>query len=231
MVIVMNKKRGTLIVMEGACDGIGKSTQFAKLTDKLTEEGYEVVSHHFPSYNTFHGAPVERYLSGELGNIEELNPYFINSLYANDRACAWFLSLKKDYEAGKIILLDRYTTSSLIYQASVIKDIEERKKFIDYVVDYEYNKLGIAEPDLVLFLEAPFNLVTELRNNRTNYEGNKEDIHEKNLHFMKKVYDNAMFISNYLNWEKIVCNNGQDKMKDIDEIHDVVYSKVLKKLK
>lgn len=227
----MDKKKGILIVMEGACDGIGKSTQFSKLTDRLTNEGYEVVSHHFPSYGTFHGAPVEKYLAGELGKIEDLNPYFINSLYANDRACAWFLKLKKDYEDGKIILLDRYTTSSLLYQASVIDNIEERKDFIDYVVDYEYVKLGIAEPDLVLFLEAPFDLVTELRKNRTDYEGNAEDIHERDLKFMRRVYDNAMFISNYLNWEKIVCNNGLHEMKSVDEIHEVLYSKVLKKMK
>ena len=40
-----------------------------------------------------------------------------------------------------------------------------------------------------------------------------------------------LFISNYLNWEKIVCNNGLHEMKSVDEIHEVLYSKVLKKMK
>ena len=92
----MNSKKGILIVMEGACDGIGKSTQFKKLYDKLLSEGYDVVSHHFPSYNTYHGAPVEKYLAGELGEIKKLSPYFINSLYATDRACAWYSKLTKE---------------------------------------------------------------------------------------------------------------------------------------
>ena len=224
------KNKGMLIVMEGACDGIGKSTQYAKLYDKLTELGYQVVKHHFPSYGTFHGAPVEKYLAGEFGEIDKLSPYFINSLYANDRACTWQLKLKKDYQDGKIILLDRYTTSSIIYQSSVIDNLEEKKEFINYVNDYEYNKLGIAQADMVIFLNAPFEVVNELRKNRKNYEGNSNDIHEKNLEFMKKVYDNAIYISEYLNWDKIECSDGT-KMKSVDEIHEMVIKKVLKKIK
>ena len=226
----MNDRKGMLIVMEGACDGIGKSTQFKLLYDKLVELGYEVVSHHFPSYNTFHGAPVEKYLAGEFGDIEKLSPYFINSLYANDRACAWYIKLKQEYDSGKIILLDRYTTSSILYQSSVIKNKKEKMAFIDYISDYEYHKLGIAEPDMVLFLEAPFELVSELRKNRINYEGNSNDIHEKNIDFMKKVYDNSISIANYLKWNKIICN-ANDKMKLIEDIHAEILKIVIDKLK
>ena len=226
---MMGKSKGMLIVMEGACDGIGKSTQFKKLYEKLVDEGYSVVSHHFPSYNTYHGAPVEKYLAGEIGKVEELSPYFINSLYATDRACAWYTKLKKEYDAGKIILLDRYTTSTLIYQSSVIDDIEERKKFIDYIEDYEYQKIGIAKPDMVIFLEAPFDLVTEMRKNRVDYEGNTNDIHEKDLAFMKNVYDNAMFVSDYLKWNKIDCCRD-NQMLSIDSIHEKILAEVNKKI-
>ena len=224
------KKHGMLIVMEGACDGIGKSTQFKLLYDKLISLGYDVVSHHFPSYNTFHGMPVEKYLAGDFGKITDLNPYFINSLYANDRACFWYLELKKEYDDGKVILLDRYTTSSLLYQSAVINNEKERFDFIDYVSDYEYHKLGIPEPDLVIFLEAPFELVTNLRKNRTNYEGNSNDIHEKDLDFMKRVYDNSVEVANYLKWYKINCAIN-DKMKSIDDIHNTIEKVVIDKIK
>ena len=129
-----------------------------------------------------------------------------------------------------VILLDRYTTSSILYQSSVIKAIKERYNFIDYVVDYEYKKIGIPEPDMVIFLEAPFELVTDLRKNRTNYEGNSNDIHEKDLSFMKRVYDNSIDIANYLNWDKIICNDN-NKMKDIDTIHNEICEKVLERIK
>lgn len=226
----MSKHKGMLIVMEGACDGIGKSTQFKMLYDKLTMLGYSVVSHHFPSYNTFHGVPVQKYLAGSFGSVQELSPYFINSLYANDRACAWYLNLKKEYESGKIILLDRYTTSSILYQSSVIRDEKDKINFINYISDYEYRKLGIAEPNMVLFLEAPFDIVSELRKNRTNYEGNSNDIHEKDLKYMKGVYDNSITIAKHLKWDRVICNDN-NKMKSIEEIHEIILEKVLDKIK
>ena len=221
----MNK--GKLIVIEGACDGIGKSTQYDLLYKRLEKDNYKLVKHHFPSYNTTEGALVEKYLRGEFGNPKEISPYFINSLYAVDRAATWKDSLEKEYDEGKIILLDRYTTSSLIYQASTIKDLDERKKFIDYVVDFEYDKLGIPEPDKVLFLHAPFDLVTKLRNERKQNEGITNDIHERDIEFMKNVYDNAMFLADYLNWDKIKCNDN-DKMRSIEDIHEEAYQKIKK---
>ena len=44
--------KGKCIVVEGACDGIGKSTQYELLYKDLLEEGYDVIKHHFPSYHT-----------------------------------------------------------------------------------------------------------------------------------------------------------------------------------
>ena len=47
---------------------------------------------------------------------------------------------------------------------------------------------------------------------------------------MKKVYDNAMFVADYLNWDMVKCNDN-DKMKSIDDIHNDVYKRVKKILK
>ena len=222
----MNK--GKLIVIEGVCDGIGKTTQYNMLCDKFKDEGKSIVNHHFPSYGTYQGVAVEKYLKGEYGRISQLSPYFIANLYANDRAITWYSELKKRYEEGEVILLDRYTSSSLIYQSALIKDLVEKKNFIDYISDLEYNKIGIKEPDSVIFLHAPFELVTEMRKSRRENEGFVNDIHERNLDFMKKVYENAMFVADYLSWDKVACNNG-NKMKQIEEIHKEVYSLVKKK--
>ena len=115
-----------IIVIEGACDGIGKTTQFNLLKQYLEENGTEVVSHHYPSYNTIQGKLVEEYLSGHLGKISDLSPYLVNSLYAIDRAITWESELKEKAK-GKVLLLDRYTTSSLIYQTALIDNLEEKK--------------------------------------------------------------------------------------------------------
>lgn len=221
-------KKGKLIVVEGACDGIGKTTQYTMLCEHLKSDGEEIVHHHFPSYGTYQGVAVENYLKGEFGHPSNLSSYFVNSLYANDRGITWYTKLKPLYDEGKSILLDRYTTSSLIYQSALIEDMDERKKFIDFVVDFEYSKIGIKEPDNVIFLHAPFELVTKMRNARKQNEGVVNDIHERDLHFMKKVYDNAMFLADYFSWGMVECNDG-DRMRKIDDIHEEVYSLVKKK--
>lgn len=222
-------KKGCIIVVEGACDGIGKSTQYEKLIKRLQEKGYEVICHHFPSYGTPQGKPVEKYLAGDFGLPKSLSPYFVNTLYAMDRAITWKELLEKEYNAGKVIVLDRYTTSSLIYQSSVIDDMEERKKFIDYVCDYEYDKLGVQKPDIVIFLHAPFDLVTKLRNARKSNEGLENDIHERDIEFMRRVYDNSMALSEYLGWEGIDCIKDNE-FDTIENIHKKVYKKVKKVL-
>lgn len=217
----MNK--GKIIVIEGACDGIGKSTQFDLLREHLLQDQKEVISHHFPSYNTKQGYGVESYLKGELGTPDKLSPYFINTLYAYDRAMSWYTILKKEYVAGKIILFDRYTTSSLIYQSALIEDEKEKKAFIDYVCDFEYNKLQIPKPDKVIFLYADYDLVKEMRKKRKENEGINNDIHEANDEFLRKVYKSALFVADYLGWDKVKCDN-ENNLKTIEEIHKMVYS-------
>ena len=213
---------GKLIVIEGACDGIGKSTQYGLLRDYLKKDypDVNIVTHHFPSYNTEQGSCVEMYLNGKFGSPENLSPYFINALYAVDRAVTWNLELKKTYYKDGVILLDRYTTSSLIYQTAFMKNEVDKKAFIDYVVDFEYNKLGIQKPDEVFFLYAPYDLVTKMRKERNT----STDIHENKDEYQKIFYENALFIANYLNWTWIDCSMDNN-MKSIESIHEEIKEK------
>ena len=217
---------GKLIVIEGALDGIGKSTQFNLLKEKLEKET-KVVSHHFPTYDEYQGKPVMEYLKGSFGAPSEVSPYFVNSLYAVDRKITWENKLKEAYNSDEIVLLDRYTTSSLIYQSALIEDLEEKNKFLDYVIDYEYNKLEIKKPDTVIFLTAPFDLITNLRNKRLESSGEQiqGDIHERDLEFMKKVYDSGLYCAKYFNWTIIECTDG-NKFKTPEEIHEEIKNKI-----
>lgn len=219
--------QGKIIVIEGACDGIGKTTQYELLYKHLLADNNKVTTHHFPSYNVYQGKGVEEYLKGNYGKLDELSPYFINNLYASDRAITWYTKLKTAYEKGDTLLLDRYTTSSLIYQSAFFDNIEERTKFINYASDYEYNKLGMKEPDIVIFLTAPFELVNKLREERLDNAGIANDIYERNVKHMKKIYDNSLFVAKYLSWNIIECSeNG--KMKDINAIHNEIYELINK---
>lgn len=90
--------KGKLIVIEGACDGVGKTTQFNLLKEYLENNGYKVYTHHFPTYHSKQGKTTEYYLNGDFGSPEELSPYLVNSFYALDRAITWKQELKEKYE-------------------------------------------------------------------------------------------------------------------------------------
>ena len=221
-----NMNKGKLIVIEGAVDGIGKSTQFALLREKLCEMGHKVSGHHFPSYGTTQGAMVEAYLKGEYGTPESLSPYFVNSVYALDRAVTWKEKLSARFDEGDVILLDRYTTSSLIYQSASIEDEDEKASFIDYVTDYEYKKLGIAKPDVVIFLDAPFETAAYLRGARKDNDGVQNDIHESDDSFMRRVWKSAQFVCDRLNWSRIRCTNDDGTMRSREDIHADILSAI-----
>ena len=182
---------GKLIVIEGSCDGVGKSLQYKLLVDRLLKDKETVVTtHHFPSYGTYQGRPVEEYLKGNYGKISSLSPYFVNSLYAQDRAITWITGLKQEYDKGNIIVLDRYTTSSLIYQSSVIDNPKEKEDFINYI-----DVLGNEHSELFMKI-VNANEVDIIYN---------EDIlikyKDKYFHlFADKVSRNAVLADSYMIW-------------------------------
>ena len=137
---------GKLFVIDGT-DGSGKQTQFNKLQEKLKEEGidYKVVS--FPNYESPSSSLVKMYLSGESGkNAKEISPYIASTFYAADRYATFKMGYKEYYDNGGIILADRYTTSNMVHQAGKIKDETERKKFLDWLCDFEFNLYGLQVP-------------------------------------------------------------------------------------
>jgi len=210
---------GKLIVIEGVSDGVGKTTQIKELYNKLVQSGKEVIYHHFPSYGSVGASLVEEYLKGNLGKRDDIGPYAISSFYAMDRFYTYHNELKKALNEGKIVLLDRYTTSNLIYQGSFFEDKDE---FLDYITDYEYNKLGLKKPDLVIFLKLDKSIAKELRKNRDT-DGVEGDINEKDTVFLDKVYDNSLYVADKYDFKVIECSKD-GVLRSIDDISREVYS-------
>ncbi len=223
----MEVKKGQLIVFEGA-DGAGKTTQCHLLSKHLIASGKTVFQHHFPSYGTYHGAIVEHFLAGDFGDASNNSPYFVNSLYAVDRAIAWRKILKEHFENGETILLDRYTTSSLLYQSAQFDDLEEKKRFIQYVLDFEYGKLGIKEPDRTIFLQLPWELTLRLIIERAKKTGVERDVFERDVEYLKRINDHKKFVAEYLSWDIIECSQGGE-MLPVEEIHGKVLKMIQKK--
>ena len=168
------------------------------------------------------------YLAGAFGtDATKVNPYPISTMYAIDRYASFKQDWEKKYIDDYIIITDRYVTSNMIHQASKIEDIKEKDEYLRWLIDLEYNKNEIPEPDIVIFLKMPIDKAKELMENRKNkIDGSeKKDIHEVNEDYLKKSYENATTISKKYNWCEIECVEN-NKIKSIEKINDEIFSKI-----
>ena len=221
---------GKLIVIEGV-DSSGKETQTKLLYEALKAENNLVEKISFPDYESDFCLPVKRYLAGDLGdNPDDVNAYAASSFYAIDRYASYKTKWGAFYENGGTVVCDRYVTSNIVHQAMKIHG--DKKPFIDWLTDFEYNKLGLPVPDAVIFLDMPPEFAQMLmaeRKNKITGEDQK-DIHEKNASYLQQAYDNAVVVAEHLGWHRIYCVED-GKFKKIEEIHKEISQFLSKKLK
>ena len=220
--------KGKFIVIEGT-DGSGKKTQAKILCEKLNEAGINCIVQSFPNYDSPACTPVKMYLNGEFGDIGCLDAYQANSLYAVDRLCT-MMGLKDHIENGGSIVFDRYVESTMLHQAALIENQEERDKFLDYVNDFEFEKLKLPKPDLVIFLDVPVEVSKKLADSRGEYKsGNKKDILEQDISHLTKAYNSGKYVANKFGWTQIPCLDRNGNLKTIEEISNDIFE-VVKKL-
>lgn len=217
--------KGKFIVIEGT-DGSGKRTQAKILCEKLNEAGINCIVQSFPNYDSPACTPVKMYLNGEFGDIGCLDAYQANSLYAVDRLCT-MMGLKDHIENGGSIVFDRYVESTMLHQAALIENQEERDKFLDYVNDFEFGKLKLPKPDLVIFLDVPVEVSKKLADSRGEYKsGNKKDILEQDISHLTKAYNSGKYVANKYGWTQISCLNESGNLKSIEEISNDIFEVV-----
>jgi dTMP kinase len=188
------------IVLEGI-DGSGKATQTKLLVERLRREGYKVETLDFPQYGTKSAGPLENYLNGKYGSAEEVSPYVASIFYACDRYDA-SSKIRNWLKEGKIVIADRYIASNIGHQGGKIKDLEERKRYIDWLYDLEYNLFKIPKPDATIILktspEIGKKLVTKIvdkekeRKKKAYLGDKKRDIHEENIDHLSNTLNSYL---------------------------------------
>ena len=217
---------GKIIVIEGT-DSSGKETQTKLLYERIKKINEKTIKISFPNYDSPACEPVKMYLAGSFGtDAVKVNPYPVSTMYAIDRYASYKQDWGKSYEEGYIIVTDRYVTSNMIHQASKIQSEEEKEEYLKWLIDLEYKKNQIPEPDIVIFLKMPIDKAKELMANRNNkIDGSmKKDIHED---YLKKSYKNATKISQKFNWYEVECVEN-NRIKSIEEINDEIFKKIEK---
>ena len=217
--------KGKLIVFEGT-DGSGKSTQFARLCERVSAMGREYQKLTFPQYAEPSSALIRMYLGGEFGNKPgDVNPYAASAFYAVDR----YASLKKVwgdyYENGGLILTDRYTTSNAVHQGAKCAP-EERGDYLRWLNDFEHNKLGLPRPDMVIYLDVPTQASVQMLRAREAQTNTTADIHEQDTAYLATCRECAGQAADILGWQRIRCLDESGKLRSIEDIHEEIWKLV-----
>lgn len=216
-----------LFVIEGV-DGAGKSTQIKLLRDFFSKKGHNCEYLHFPRTETpYFGELIARFLRGEFGSLNDVDPYLVAMLYAGDRKDA-STTISNWLKEGKIVLLDRYTYSNIAYQCAKLNNISSQDKLMHWILSLEFKHFAIPEPDLNIFLDVPYTFteksLTETRTgNDRNYLNGTRDIHEESMVFQKKVRDIYLRVSESdARLAVINCSNSHGAMLKPSDIFDLI---------
>ena len=209
-----------LIIIEGL-DGSGKSTQVKLLEDYFTENKINYKKIKLPDYDSPSSTLVKMYLGGEFGkSADDVNAYAAGAFYAVDRFASYKLGWGQDYENGTVILADRYATSNSIYQMEKL-DESQWNDYLDWSADFEYNKIGIPRPDVVIYLDMPVEISQCLMSARYNGDEGKKDVHEVDVQFLEKCRKSALYTADRQGWNVVPCSDGE-KPLSIEEIHNKI---------
>lgn len=215
---------GKLIVIEGT-DGSGKSTQFKLLSQRLEHDGVAFKHLVFPRYSEESSALIRMYLGGQFGSKpSDVNAYAASSFYAVDRYASYKMDWGQWYEDGGTVLSDRYTTSNAVHQASK-EPAEKRQEFWSWLYDFEYEKLSLPRPDLIIYLDVPTDFTEKLMRHRESSTGTSADIHEKDLDYLATCRETGRAAAKFYGWTVISCvKDGQ--MRSIEDIHEEIFRHV-----
>lgn len=180
---------GFFLVFEGP-DGSGKSTMVAEVQRHLTVKGIDAVFVRDPGGTEIGGRIREILLDPDLDNMDPLAELM---LYAASRAQLVGEIIAPALDAGKIVISDRYTYSTLAYQGVNGTVAEAQLKEIVH--------LGIerATPHHLIFLDVPAHIGLERIQRAHDRMENKglqymEDVRQRYLGQIDAMPDNAVTV-------------------------------------
>ncbi len=194
-----------LITFEGI-DGSGKSTQAKKLEAFLREKGYSVSLYREPG-----GTPLAEKIREIILGFD-MNPLVELLLFESARASLMLEKVIQDLEGGKIVILDRFTDSTLVYQGvrSVDRGLIKTLNAI--------TTKGI-KPDITFLLDLPVEEAIK----------RKEDARSKfeSVNLLRKIREAYLTLA-YEERERIYVIDASKKEEDVfEEIVSNLWQKLL----
>lgn len=219
------------VVIEGL-DGSGKSTQLKLLREYLEKEYVSYKYLHFPRLEEgVYGELIARFLRGEMGPNDQVDPYLVALIFAGDRAEASSM-IRSWMEEGYFVIVDRYVYSNIAFQCAKLPKTEDRIKLRDWILDFEFRHNQLPKPDLNLLLHVPIDFTRQqlekarLGDDRAYLKGER-DIHEEDLGFQEKVMEEYISLQQYVDDLKLInCTDGMGKMQAPDAISQFIINQI-----
>jgi dTMP kinase len=218
--------QGKLVVFEGI-DGSGKRTQLDLLLQGLKSRHIPVFWISFPNYESTFGRMVARYLNGDFGSLDAVDPHLSAALYAGDRFEAKPRIAEK-LACGCTVLADRYVPSNLAHQGARVL-AKDRNDFLRWLRHVEYEVYGLPPEDLVIYLRLPAARAHELiaQKPARGYTGLRRDLHEADVRHLETaaaVYDQ---LSKGPRWHVVECLDSAEKaLRSRGDISDEILAAV-----
>jgi dTMP kinase len=221
-------KKGRLVVLEGT-DSSGKATQARLLADRLRAEHFEVELASFPRYESRFGVLVGKYLAGDFGPKEQLDPHAVAMLYAMDRF-DFFSTLNGWLVEGKIVVLNRYKASNWAHQGARFESSKQQDAFIRWMMQLE---APLPEADVTFFLEMPevhAQALMENADRSADYrKGATRDQHESDVAYLKRTREIYARLCRRLDWIRISCVTSS-AVRDRGVVADEIWNKLSPRL-
>jgi dTMP kinase len=203
--------KGKLITFEGI-DGCGKTTQINLLKEYLLIKGYNAMILREPG-GTSIGEEIRKIL---LYNKNYIYPVTEALLYAASRAQLLAEIIIPALDEGKIIIMDRFVDSSLVYQGYARGLGIEKIMEINRIATY-----GI-KPDLTIFFDiTPENALTRRKTRKQN-----DRFEEENMEFYEKVYEGYHKLIN-LEPERFVVINAMEDITTVQKSIINIINKII----
>ena len=170
---------------------------------------------------------------GDFGKKpDDVNAFAASTFYCVDRYASFKANWGEFYLNGGTVIAGRYTTSNAVHQCSKLPE-SEWESFLEWLYDFEYQKVAIPKPDKVIFLDMPIEVSQKLLTGRYNGDETKKDIHESDTEYLARCRKAALFTAKYSGWEIIPCaENGNARsiesiQQDVLKACLSIYSEVI----
>lgn len=201
----MKIKNGLFIALEGG-EGSGKTTLAKSLKEHYESLGYEVMLTREPG-GTEMGEKIREYvLNNELDSYTEL------LLFSAARRCNVLNNIVPALDDGKIIICDRYITSTMVYQALLGTCTTYLVSKISDMVVTPLDRGHSIYPNIEFLLDV--NAETGIKRTKNRDDNNKFDA--RSIEYHKKI-NKAYLSAISKSWSDkkyvINANNKKDEVK------------------